>query len=73
MARAVTLGLAIAASAGGCEQVIDRACSLGVAENTRYCCERYGGRYDPGSGTCEYRAIMGPFVPPDLPAEEVGA
>ena len=67
-ARAVTLGLAIAATASGCEQVADRACRFSFAENTHYCCERSGGHYDAPSGTCMF-PVMGPFVPPDLPSE----
>ena len=65
-ARASTLGLALAATTSGCEQVIDVACS--TAPSTRYCCERAGGGYDSASGRCMF-PVMGPFVPPDLPAE----
>ncbi|AKF11307.1 hypothetical protein [Sandaracinus amylolyticus] len=67
-ARAVTLGLAIAATTAGCEQVVDRACAFSFTENTRYCCERQPlSYYDPATRTC-MRAMIGPFVPPDMPA-----
>ncbi|UJR85269.1 hypothetical protein [Sandaracinus amylolyticus] len=66
-ARAVTLGLAIATTAAGCEQVIDRAC--GFAENTRYCCERRHFMWDSSASVCRPPLpVPGPFTPPDLPA-----
>lgn len=67
-ARAVTLGLALASTAAGCDAVIDRACGS-VAENTRYCCDRRGFSYDDTAGVCRPPLpVPGPFVPPDLPA-----
>ena len=62
-ARVVTLGLALAGAAGGCEQVGNAWCS--VARDTRYCCERTGySSWDETSHTCVVRAVPGPIVAP---------
>lgn len=63
-AAALTLGLAAAATTGGCEQLTDRYCD--VFEHTRSCCQRrVGGSYDEASHRCVYAPPpMGPLVPP---------
>ena len=66
-ARAVTLGLAIAGSASGCERGLASAGDVycDVFSQGRFCCERRGGHWD--GHTCQVLVVPGPFVPPDQP------
>lgn len=66
-ARAVTLGLALAATVPGCQAMTNAWCD--VFTETRTCCDRAIGRYwDTSTNRCVAAIpVEGPIVPPDMP------